>query len=115
VLVYRVENEAGEGPYWTGDADGVGMESQDAPAIHPSPYYDGMGLHFTPGMLCGFVSVAQFKRWFYRKEWRRGLAALGYKLMVYEVPPDMVVRGHRQVAFRPAQVRPVTVRDLVEV
>ena len=47
----------------------------------------------------GFVSIEQFKRWFYNNEILRALHLEGIAMVVYEVPDESVFVGNTQVIF----------------
>ena len=108
VTLYRVENEAGQGPYTTGcyvnapyGYDEFASGAQNDP--HPSPYSDGL-----PAMLdeerCAFPSVEALRAWFGHAEVIEQLREGGfyvntYHVAVIEVPEEHVRHGGRQSLY----------------
>ena len=101
--VYRVETDAGVGPYadWTW-CSVVGLPLCDTEK-QPGPGEDGM-VGWTDGRhYFGFRDEHQLKDWF--GEWLEALADAEFLVSVYDVPDEHVVHGSKQVAF---------VRDVAE-
>lgn len=99
--VYRVEDKKGRGPYC-----GSGFINYYPPERHahlqdidvrPTPRNDG--IDFNSDDYCGFSSMRKLRSWFYKKdiEWLCGEGK--FRIMVYEVPRDLVKRGKKQVCF----------------
>lgn len=102
MLVYRVEDSEGRGPYrkragyvheWSKDENGHNDYN------HPSPYQDGLpGMWDMESYICGFKSKAQLKAWFSEEE-LSNLEALGFSIKTFEVPKSDVKVGGKQVIF----------------
>lgn len=113
MIVYRVEDELGGGPYngdrapdpWTRSWSRIvnGHEVSD-PVHQPSPNsdipewrdseYGGRAAKYR----FGFASVEQVYKWFL-EDARAFLKASGYGIAQYEVPDEFVLVGENQVAF----------------
>ncbi|MER7445032.1 hypothetical protein [Micromonospora avicenniae] len=103
MLVYRVEDSNDKGPY-NNDAneavESLGWELQEAHnhgSGHPGPRHERGLRGFTESHVFGFASRSEAAQWF--DGWLGKLAAHGYRLAVYRVPPRDVLRGSNQVAF----------------
>lgn len=48
-----------------------------------------------------FNTLAQFRQWFFKKEWRKRMTDVGIFLCKYRVPKDFVWRGETQAVFNP--------------
>lgn len=120
--VLRVEDRAGHGPYYNYDYQytwGRTDEDDDEQSHWITPGADpglserwgelGDAYHF------GFADEAQFRRWFSKEKWLTALAKAGFKLAVYEVPEDYIVKGTAQVCFNIRQAERVLAIDLAEI
>ena len=114
MLIYRVENENGIGPYWSYQFD-WDHEGSDYPcAFEDEPlarfakengaeerlvgeFFDSLG------MVYAFSSIELYERWFNEEE-RIELSLEGFTLNVYEIPDqfenEFFVVGDTQMLFR---------------
>lgn len=99
-LVYRVENEYGEGMY-------TGRRSiQECPGFdhdnysHPAPT-SRMLSHSYSGYLFGFESLEAARKWLYEDEWLIWLNHHGYKISVYHIEDDYQIykENDQQLVF----------------
>lgn len=127
MLVYRLENEKGEGCYSRGfgfkcSRQGMADDAEDLKEYHPSPDCEPKlqsfwgGFHLTVkemrkwpsgdrrNWLCAFESLEQLERWFPAE----GIARMhdlasrhkdGMALVVYKVPHHKVRKGEAQVVY----------------
>lgn len=105
MIIYRVEDETGNGPYATGGPHQVphmGWEHTND-RNHPSPQED-MGVDsvgtrvFRPWVhFCGGHSLQQLATWF--EGWVEKLKEHGHTVAVYEVSEEFVIHGKYQIAF----------------
>lgn len=97
MIVWRVENKEGFGPYQALDDYGWDHQNQDH---QPRPWddldFDG---HEIRDYRFGFSSQEQMQAWFGDKD-RAFLASHGFELVLYDVPPDAILTGEKQVAFK---------------
>lgn len=109
IIVYRVENQDGCGPYRTGSLRGkqheVGewLNSQyvkldEIRHKRPMPYSDGIFEH-TDDDYCGFHGIKKLRQWFTKEELQK-LQEAGFQINKYKVPKELVIDGNRQVMFR---------------
>lgn len=114
--IFRVETETGRGPYAGG---GGSWQSQETPSRHPSPNRDsalGWKRMFTEDRIrynFGFVSIDQFKFWFFEPEWREELHQRGFHLVEYEA--TVYRASDAQAIFRRDLATVVKVHDIREV
>ena len=110
MLVYRMENRNGRGPYrslseparWLRDEHGISLYDDD---LHPVPPDDGVPFPPWEGSF-GFASREALDRWF-PKEARQLLREKGQHVTVYEVPENMVEQGRNQLVFHRDSARKV--------
>lgn len=101
-LIYRVENEIGEGPYRSDCYEQIeselGNEWGKINEDHPTPYHDGIpNSGFVPfDYIFGFVSREQLDRWFDRRS-REVLREYGFKVVRYY--SSQFFEGRHQVCF----------------
>lgn len=104
--VYRVEDEDGVGPYRS-DKNYVAFALFGGDALsngaRPCPWYDNLK-QFGDSHFFGFESMEQLLEWFPRECLQR-LFDAGFRVRVYAVAPDYVMRGGKQVAFIKDQAR----------
>lgn len=113
MIVYRVEDEAGGGPYRGGKwEDLLGVLASNPTYSHPTPADDGISIYGTRGWHCAFASIEQAKAWFDDTE-REAMADRGFQLSVYDAPK--VKAGAHQVMFDPEPARFVEQRDLADI
>jgi hypothetical protein len=98
MIVYRVENKNGVGPY-DGTSDGSLWQTRDhVEPSHPGPKDDG--IDFERGEdYCGFASFEQLRDWFESEELVM-LRKLGFRVRRISVPRSRVKFGKKQVVFR---------------
>jgi hypothetical protein len=109
MLVYRVEDDEGGGPY-RGDNHVDGMGSKHTDSDHPAPCDDGLPFLPPDYMNCGFASLSQFKAWFDQDD-RWDLKVNGFRLRIFKA--DVVDHGEKQVMFHRGRARLVETRDVV--
>lgn len=101
--VYRLENAKGDGVFSAGVLSTATRQAELNKGKHTYPWHrpcpdeDGIGIR--PSEICGFVSIAQYKKWFNGKLIRKALHENGIKLKVYEVPADHMRAGEWQCVF----------------
>lgn len=85
-MIYRVENEKGEGPYYQKYV-GYAIENCGRnPFRHPLPSSEGWHGHTGVGEVFGFTSKEQLERWFRQADlW--ALADEGYHVVTYDIEP----------------------------
>lgn len=111
MIVYRVENNAGTGPYRDG---AISLELEDAiddmmgnrgfsiPFFrinYPLPREDGIMISNGREWECGFSTLEQFHHWFYDAEVIERLNDEGFYLYEFEVPEEFIKRGRHQCEF----------------
>jgi hypothetical protein len=108
MLVYRVENSEGGGPYTFYSFDKADKavvavsnalkEAHNESHHHPPPHSDGISFvrHYER---CGFVSIEDLVQWF--DGWLQKLHDVGFRMAIYDVPTDRVRAGEKQVVFDP--------------
>jgi hypothetical protein len=128
MLVYRIEDAKGDGPWHVGavfDYDDAhrcrrAHSAYDPPG--PCSYEElGTDLHNTfrnrasdaNEFFFGFRSKAQLRRWFRSAVGRRAMKKHGLSLAVFDVDPAHVAQGNWQLAFRRALATRVSTLDLV--
>lgn len=119
MLIYRFENEAGMGCFWTGcayrynEATTLEDDCYDPPGPFSECASTELHKHHRDkglkGLLFGFSSKASLRRWFTCAKGRRAMTEC--RLVVYEVPSEAVLRGNWQVVFNPKQATLVDVLD----
>ena len=110
MLIYRVENSQGKGPYW-GAAPMYLFENN---RLHPAPQDDSKFMlnAFRKGfagniylfatnqnIYFGFESIKQFKRWFFKNSVILDFHKYDFRIVVYKVSAKQVVLGNTQLAF----------------
>jgi hypothetical protein len=106
MIVYRVENKRGEGPYtrrrkvsdWLCDRH-VDIEK------HPSLVEDGI-YEWKRAHKCGFSSLKKLKAWFDKEE-LKALYEAKFDIVRYEVDKKDVLVGKKQVMFNRRKARRV--------
>jgi hypothetical protein len=106
MIVYRVEDVHGKGPYcntWKCCYEGKDIFKKDLcrdhdDIEHPSPVEDNIILHNK--YIFAFASIKSLKNWFDEK-WRNILNEAGFFIRVYDVPSDFVKNGStkKQICF----------------
>ena len=111
MIVYRIENQHGVGPYrgFDGVQDREWQTEQVVDDRCPSPWTDFGDLwQNTPATtrhthFFGFLKLSQLKMWFQDAE-RERLRALGYRIVRLDVP-RVVFYSLKQCAFRRHQMK----------
>ncbi len=108
MIVYRLENESGDGIYQSRVAWDICLDIGDQSLMsnnpnHPSPWDDSLLVdngwrgHSTRSF--GFVSEEQFRAWFYSDAFLEAAARRGFALAMYSVSEKFVIVGHTQCVF----------------
>ena len=101
MLVYRVENDNGRGPY-------VGNNRHWTQREHSfSKHHVGINEEFRNLEIeeiasrerCGFDSLKSLYRWFNNRQERFNLKREGFKVVTYEVGASHVRKAKKQLAF----------------
>jgi hypothetical protein len=118
MLVYRVQNENGQGMYHASDYAYTVLS--DTYARHPMPYDDLKLMNALSldgqdyrGKLFAFSSLEQLKFWIYREDDRAAIADDGCK--VYTIDAKRVWVGDTQCVFDIEGSEVVNVTELTEV
>lgn len=110
MIVYRIEDSKGRGPYRRNDVKHVlpGWDACDFNYRHPCPMDDhglrewwldlGHGMQ-RESYVCGFRDIKQLVDWFHKQEWMDRLQEAGYSLTTYEVDAQTVQFGDSQLMF----------------
>ena len=97
MIIYRVENERGMGPYSGEFAtyDEVGLPFKGSPK-HPAPYDDGLS---DPRLVdrFGFRDLLQLVDWF--DLWLDGLESAGFRVVRINTWKRYVIFGNKQLMF----------------
>ena len=106
MLVYRIENKRGQGPYCSNHKyqDWLCDRHSDIEK-HPSPVEDGI-YEWTKSHKCGFSSLKKLKAWFNTEE-LKALYAAKFDIVRYEVDKKDVLVGQKQVMFNRRKARRV--------
>ena len=118
MLVYRIQNELGRGPYSFSWGEYVSEGAR-----HPSPCEDsGMAVEWgqrnfrnvaSLDYYFGFTNETQLRTWFYRDKWLSMMKEHGLKLTIWEVAAADVIVGHTQLAFIRERATLVETRELI--
>ena len=122
-LVWRVEDDAGMGPYKARvrhPRDGASIGCHHEGWEHPSPWSDTLqGGERAPDWsqsdhlcveadeVCALESLPRLRRWF--DGWGAVLHRAGHHVAVYDVPREQVRYGLRQCVFTRGDLEPVRV------
>ena len=108
--MYRVQDSAGNGPYWRLSADwetsdhGAGKRLLTTPAPgNDIPNWSNKWLR--AGYRFGFSSMEQLKQWFNKTELKR-LGRFGYEVVKFQVRKRDVLVGNKQIAFLTKEEKP---------
>jgi hypothetical protein len=116
MLVLRIENALGGGPFNCPEAHGEARDLALAASM-PSPWdgyhepglsrrWEKLGASRRPAYRFGFDSRRQLRQYF-KPEITKALRLLGFRPVWYEVDEDKVIRGYTQVAFHNQYARRV--------
>ena len=143
MLVYRIENDEGDGMYCCADID---LSFTEVMANYPDPdpdrrimqseFYELYGIEYGdvhilpeadfPGFwekngtqfwdyYFGFPSTDALKLWIYREEWRKALHDNGFFIAVYDDVHEKVSESGRQVIFKKHQSQFLRKFSLLEI
>lgn len=101
MLVYRIQDKDGYGPFSNGFyATTSKFKKHNDDQIHPTPFEEGLldKDNIDKDYHCGFSSKNRLNKWFtgIQKE----LTAGGFVIAVYQVDQQHVKRGETQLVFR---------------
>lgn len=96
-LVFRVENEAGKGPYTSG-ADRTYFRKHQASTSHPTPYASWGRCPYGDEFF-GFTSIDALLRWFNVVEDLSVLGSLGFRLNIYHGEVSAICPQTEQCMF----------------
>lgn len=98
--VYRIQHLNGLGLYSTCRRTRTYEQLHDMDK-HPCPYNDGLE-KFPDHWKFGFSSREQMKGWIYKKEWRKSLDAMGFRLHIFKV--ENCKLGGKQLVYDPESI-----------
>ena len=114
MIVYRVENADGRGPYVGNPVPEMDDAANDR---QPMAWQDGLSEWWNDGKAnayrYGFRTLEQIKSWFLPDQLTI-LARHGFRVTEYEVPQSHVLSGKKQVVFNPEQAKPLAFKQLEE-
>lgn len=99
IIVYRVENWQGEGPYRANyrTTSLNYLSGDDWDFYNPLPYSDGLP-NLDKDDVCGFANFTAFFAWFGHT--LRELSINGCFLCEFEIEERYVIKGRRQLIFK---------------
>jgi hypothetical protein len=104
MIIYRVENDAGQGPYRLGH--GVMWNKLFNPEQRPFPSMDPGLEHILASkkdlikdFFFGFNSLEQLRDWFEDEE-LISLDNIGFKIKTFDVPDALIIEGSAQLLFK---------------
>lgn len=120
MLVYRIENGLGEGPYCSNSKISLKLSNYHIGLDRaPSPESDGIkgfnpfnGPVIDTDYIFGFESIESLKSWFIKPE-RYGLAGEGYVCTLYEVDEKNVIFGKKQLVYNKTCASVIKYIDLI--
>lgn len=104
MLIYRMENQLGRGPFFRELLSWPMHEAMGFSKDDERPYHDGFmtpqreGFKMTSDHLCGCRSKRELVKWF-PKLAREFLKTKGFTTKVYDVPDENIQIGRHQVVF----------------
>lgn len=105
MLVYRIENDIGRGPYrkeHNGDGKDCNVNLEKISTWesknHPIPWDDGIRMN-TDTDVCGFQSLNQLLSWFHIDNYVEKLEKDNFFISIYKVKKKFVKIGRKQVCF----------------
>lgn len=97
MLIFRVEDKCGNGPYRRGDnLASLLANKHNGDSSHPTPILDG--IENRQNYFCGFKDLDQLFNWF--NPYTEILKKAGFAVSVYEIDKEYVLEGNYQVCFR---------------
>lgn len=112
MIIYRVEDKDGIGPYQSTNWDFPQHQKKihNGPS-HPNPEMEALERGWSDH--CGFDSIQKLKRWFAIED-RKFFGKRGFKLVVFDVPEHLIKQGKRQLVFKRDGLEPIYVGDLID-
>lgn len=112
MIVYRVENAEGEGPYWHSVENAIGISIgtiHNKCHNHPAPSEDIVDTQFdrfSNQWYYGCLSLEQLVKWFTLPEnYFPLLREKGFYIVAYECEDKDVAKGDKQCAFKRGRAR----------
>ncbi len=96
MLVYRFENIMGDGPYAQEGMENLDIKHSSSLTRLP-PDLDGIWDWNPEIHRCACISLDSLKKWF--KGFLRQLKRNEFKIVVYDVPEELVLFGIKQIVF----------------
>lgn len=120
MVVYRVENEEGVGPYhssWYYHSEiGYLHSNSKHPSIQTDKIIEGkigrLSYDEYKKYFCGFKSLLQYKEWFSLRL-RKLLKKHNFKLNIYKIDKRNVIQSDKQIVFKLSKAKFVKTIDLV--
>jgi len=113
MLVYRIENDKGNGPY---NSEWKYVEKlrqeHNKDYKRPSPYLSNIDFNFEIDKF-GFINLRSYKNWFTTK-WRTRFKKHNFKLNVYYVNKQNIKIGYYQLAFEQSECKFIKSLDPIE-
>lgn len=106
MVVYRVENKAGVGPF----THGIGFRAKGV--MFPGVASDCGRRSIDPNYLCGCSSMEELEKWF--GDIPVHLEQKGFTINSYEVEDIHVLRGQHQVAFDSTKAKLLSNHSVLE-
>jgi hypothetical protein len=121
MIVFRIEDADGQGPYRTCNKSFECAFENDF-LKHPTPFQDSLlsplwrklDRNERDQFSCAFKSEEQLNSWFYNQEFLEWLHANGFHMALYRAFADEVLIGHSQVAFKKSDAALITAISLLE-
>ncbi len=114
MIVFRVENKDGRGPYSVHGTTGQPFAVDN----RPMPDEDGLLPMATPNewqRRYGFASITAYLDWFESDDVRDRMHERGFHIVKYEVPEDSILIGGCQLLFDKTQAMMIECLGLNEV
>lgn len=119
MLIWRIEDENGEGMYrGSRTIEEVDDMTSWSSSRHPCPHFDdGLGWNDIDcderdAWKFGFATLGQMRQWVYKAKWRKGLDEIGFSLVCYRVPDKFGRRSNFQAIFHSEHAERVEVRQV---
>lgn len=117
--VVRIETEEGFGPLRMPRRPDFAHAWYDDPKRFPTPQFDPVLRYlikdgYPSALKCGFIDEAQMLTWFHKNEWLAACHEADYALCVYDLDPQWVLVGQRQVLFYPRHSARIAKRALTD-
>lgn len=109
VIIWRVEDCSGKGPYRDAKYLIGPLAEHSCANGRPNLWSDNLDVNLS--YYCGFRSRSQMRRWFRLKDWR-WLWSQGFKVVTYTISKRWVRYGSKQVTFRKSKAKKVDIGRL---